>query len=104
MVNNKFLIIFLITMVINILNFNTHQYNNIPCFFDYNYCVQSFKLEIKNGSFYYKNFHIHHWIIGILILSVLYLFEESDNKSIIQGIASAILIDGLLFEDRFTFY
>jgi hypothetical protein len=33
---------------------------------------------------------------------VLTLFEESGFKSILQGIASAAFIDGLLFEDRFN--
>jgi hypothetical protein len=59
-------------------------------------------LEIKSGSFYYNNFHIHHWIIGILILILVVFFKESNIKSILQGGASAILIDGLLFEDRFN--
>ena len=104
MFDNFFLISFLITLIFNILNFDTHQCNIAPCFFD---CTHSFplcNLEIKNGSFYYNNFHIHHWIIGILILGLLILFKESNIKSIVQGIGSAILIDGLLFEDRFNIY
>ena len=104
MINNNFLISFLIIILLNILNFETHQCDVVPCFFDYT-CNMSFcDLEIKNGSFHYKNFHIHHWIIGILILGILLFFEESYVKNSLQGIAMAVFIDGLLFEDRFNFY
>ena len=51
-----------------------------------------------------KCYHIHHWIIGILILIMLIFFENSCIKSILQGAASAAFIDGLLFEDRFYIY
>ena len=102
MFNNCFLISFLIILILNILNFETHICNTAPCFFDYTCHVPLCHLEIKNGSFHYKNYHIHHWIIGILILLVLTLFNESCLKSILQGSASAIFIDGLLFEDRFN--
>jgi hypothetical protein len=85
------------------LNFETHQSNIVPCFFDFTRRVSSCHLEINNGSFYYNNFHIHHWIIGILILGILLFFNESCIKSSLQGLASAMLIDGLLFEDRFRF-
>ena len=37
------------------------------------------------------------------MLGILLFFEESCIKSSLQGLASAILIDGLLFEDRFCF-
>jgi len=104
MLNNYFLTSFLIILILNILNFETHQSNVVPCFFDYTCSFPFCDLEIKNGSFHYKDFHIHHWIIGILILGVLLFFEESIIKSSFQGISLAIFIDGLLFEDRFTFY
>jgi len=103
MLDNCFLISFLIILLFNILNFETHQSNIVPCFFDYTCRFPSCHLEIKNGSFHYKNCHIHHWIIGILMLGILLFFEESCIKSSLQGLASAILIDGLLFEDRFCF-
>ena len=85
------------------MNFETHQSNIVPCFFDFTSRFSSCHLEINNGSFYYNNFHIHHWIIGILILGMLLFFNESCIKSSLQGLASAMLIDGLLFEDRFRF-
>ena len=103
MINNIFLISFLITILLNILNFKTHKCDTVPCFFDYNCSFPLCHLEIKNGSFHYKNYHIHHWIVGILCLALLSFFEESGLKSILQGIASATFIDGLLFEDRFCF-
>ena len=103
MINNNFLISFLIIILFNILNFETHQSNIVPCFFDFTCRVSSCQLEINNGSLYYNNFHIHHWIIGILILGILLFFNESCIKSSLQGLASAMLIDGLLFEDRFRF-
>jgi len=102
MFNNYFLISFLITILLNILNFETHRCNTTPCFFNYTCHLSVCNLEIKNGSFHYKNYHLHHWIIGILILVVLTLFKESVLKSILQGIASATFVDGLLFEDRFN--
>jgi hypothetical protein len=103
MINNNFLISFLIIIILNILNFKTHKCDVVPCFFDYTCRFPSCDLEINNGSFYYNSFHIHHWIIGILILGILLFFEESNIKSSLQGLASAMLIDGLLFEDRFRF-
>lgn len=104
MFDNYFLISFLIVTILNILNFETHQCNTVPSFFDYT-CHFSLlcNLEIKNGSFHYNNYHIHHWIIGILILFILMFFKESSMKSILQGVACAAFIDGLLFEDRFIF-
>ena len=104
MINNNFLISFLIIIILNILNFDTHQSNIVPCFFDYTCRIPLCNLEIKNGSFHYKNFHIHHWIIGILIFTLTFFLTESNIKSILQGLAIAILIDGLLFEDRFNIY
>ena len=103
MFNNCFLISFLIIIICNLLNFKTHQCNVAPCFFDYTCSLPLCNLEIKNGSFHYKEFHIHHWIIGILILVVLVFFDNSCIKSCLQGIASAAFVDGLLFEDRFRF-
>lgn len=86
------------------MNFDTHQCNVVPCFFDYTCRFPQCNLVIKNGSIHYKNYHIHHWIIGILILIMLIFFENSCIKSILQGAASAAFIDGLLFEDRFYIY
>ena len=37
------------------------------------------------------------------MLCMLLFFKESCIISMLQGLASAILIDGLLFEDRFNF-
>ena len=102
MFNNCFLISFLIILILNILYFETHICTTAPCFFDYTCRIPLCNLEIKNGSFHYKNFHIHHWIIGILIFTLTFFLTESNIKSILQGSASAIFIDGLLFEDRFN--
>jgi hypothetical protein len=102
MINNYFLTSFLLILILNILNFETHKCNTTPCFFDYTCKLPLCNLFIINGSFHYKSYHIHHWIIGILILVVLTLFEESVLKSILQGAASAAFVDGLLFEDRFN--
>jgi dolichol kinase len=102
MFNNCFLISFLIIIIFNLLNFETHQCNIVPGLFDYTCYIPLCNIEIKNGSFHYKNYHIHHWIIGILILVALFFFEKGCLKSILQGIASAAFIDGLLFEDRFN--
>ena len=102
-INNYFAISFLITLIINILNFETHQCNSIPRFFDYNYDIGICNLKFLNGSLHCDEYHIHHWLIGIIILIIFQLFHDSIIKNIIQGSALCFILDGLLFSDRFVF-
>jgi hypothetical protein len=102
-INNYFAISFLITLIINILNFETHQCNSTPRFFDYSYDIGIYNLKFLNGSLRCDEYHIHHWLIGSIILIIFELFQESIIKNIIQGSALSFIIDGLLFSDRFVF-
>lgn len=102
-INNYFVISFLITLIINILNFETHQCNSIPRIFDYSYDIGLFNLKFLNGSLHFDKYHIHHWLIGIIILILFELFQDSIIKNIIQGSALSFILDGLLFSDRFVF-
>lgn len=102
-INNYFAISFLITLIINILNFETHQCNSTPRFFDYNCDIGIYNFKFLNGSLHCDDYHIHHWIIGIIILFFFELFKESIIKNIIQGSALSFILDGLLFSDRFVF-
>jgi hypothetical protein len=102
-INNYFTISFLIILIINILNFETHQCNSIPRFFDYSYDIGIYNLKFLKGSLYFADYHIHHWAIGIIILIIFELFQDSIIKNIIQGSALSFILDGLLFSDRFVF-
>lgn len=102
-INNYFAISFIITLIINILNFGTHQCNSIPRFFDYDYDMGVCNLIFLNGSLHFDGYHIHHWLIGIIILIIFELFQDSIIKNIIQGSALSFILDGLLFSDRFVF-
>jgi len=103
-INNYFLISFLLTIIIHLLNFQTHQINSIPIFFNYNYEVGICKLSFINGSLYYCDTHLHHWVLGIFLLYLTFIFKlDSPIKNIIQGFAVATILDGLLFSDRFKF-
>jgi hypothetical protein len=103
-VNNYVVNSFLLVLILNILNFDTHDNNCIPRFFPIN-CDYDFyfcKLKIKKGSFYCLNFHLHHWILGIIGLLFLTLFKDSIIKNILDGMLIAVIVDGLLFSDRFV--
>ena len=102
-INNYFAISFLITLIIIILNFETHQCNSIPRFFDYSCDIGIYNLKFLNGSLHCSDYHIHHWVMGIIILIIFELFQDSIIKNIIQGSALCFIIDGLLFSDRFVF-
>ena len=103
-INNYFAISFLITLIINLLIFETHQCNSIPRFFDYNYDIGICNLKFLNGSLHCDDYHIHHWLLGIIILIGFELFQDSIIKNSIQGSALCFILDGLLFSDRFVFY
>lgn len=113
-INNYFLISFLIILIINILNFGKHHCNTIPCMFNYNNNnynnnnnnntdIGICSLSFKTGSLHWFDYHIHHWLIGIFLLCLSLLFKETFIIHIIQGISVSIIIDGLLFSDRFIF-
>ena len=102
-INNYFLISFLITLIINMLNFETHQCNNKPRFFDSTCNIGICNIEFHNGSLHICDNHIHHWVMGIFGLSVTFFLNTSIIKNILQGFFTSTIIDGLLFSDRFIF-
>ena len=83
-INNYFAISFLITLIINILNFETHQCNSTPRFFDYSYDIGIYNLKFLNGSLHFNDYHIHHWLIGSIILIIFELFQESIIKNMLK--------------------
>ena len=102
-INNYFLISFLITLIINMLNFETHQCNNKPCLFHTTCNIGICNIEFHNGSLYICDNHIHHWVMGLIGLSVTFFLNTSIIKNILQGFFTSTIIDGLLFSDRFIF-
>ena len=105
LINNNFLISFLLTLIINILNFETHQCSTNPIFFNYNCDLGICNFKCVNGSLHWGSYHIHHWTMGLALLIFLEFFlnNASAVKNILQGAALSLLIDGLLFSDRFKF-
>lgn len=100
MINNYFAITFLTTIIFYIINFECHQCHCKPNICDYSFGYIN-SINIRNGSIFIGNIHIHHWIIGCFVLFIFLFLSESIFKSIITGIASAAIVDGLCFADRF---
>jgi hypothetical protein len=84
------------------LNFDTHDSNCTPSLFPCNYDFKICNITLKNGSIYCCNIHLHHWFLGLIALCFLSLFSASSIKSILEGGLLAVIIDGLLFTDRFS--
>lgn len=94
---------FIILVLINMINFNTHQPNVVPSLFDYNVNIAFCNISILNGSLRCYNIHLHHWLLSFFLLIFLMLFKRTTFIAFLQGAATASLIDGLLFSDRFDF-
>jgi hypothetical protein len=49
-------------------------------------------------------FHIHHWIIGILLLVLAFLVKYSNETvfNIIIGLLAGFVLEGFLFKDMFN--
>jgi hypothetical protein len=59
---------------------------------------------VRNSHIYIFNKHIHHWLIGICVLLLVFCIEQyysSKYFSIIKGFTSVIIVHGLLYGDRF---
>jgi hypothetical protein len=102
-INNYFLISFLITLMIHMLNFETHQSNNKPRFFNSTCSMGICNIQFHNGSLQICNHHIHHWFMGLIGLILTFFLNTSIIKNILQGFLISTIIDGLLFSDRFIF-
>ena len=50
--------------------------------------------------------HIHHWIIGTVLLLGVIIMEQyysAKSFSVLKGIAIVLIIHGLMYKDRFDF-
>lgn len=101
LINNYFAIMFLATLIFYIINFGCHESSCKPLMCNYS-CGNKNTICIKNGSLFIYNLHIHHWILGSFILLLFSFLSHSNFKSIIMGLASMAVIDGLCFDDRFS--
>lgn len=59
---------------------------------------------VKDSCIIIFNKHIHHWLISLLILFVLYI-QKSRNSLyyILNGYFIVLICHGLLYDDRFDF-
>ena len=86
-VNNYFAIMFLFTLIFYIINFGCHESSCEPrtC----NYSCGSNIICIKNGSVFIYNLHIHHWIIGVIVIFFYFRFlSNSIFTSIVCSFSS----------------
>lgn len=100
-INNWFAITFLITIIFYIIVFECHECKSKPLVCNYSFNYMDI-IHVKNGSLFINNIHIHHWILGTIILFFFYFQPNTITKSTITGISVAAIIDGLCFADRFN--
>ena len=62
---------------------------------------------IKNSKIYIGNFHLHHWLLGILIIflcCLLKLINYDDGFiDFMNGFSIILVIHGLFYQDCFDF-
>ncbi len=61
---------------------------------------------IRNGSLFINNTHIHHWLIcfSLLIFTLpLQITNKSPFLRVFNGFLFTLMVQGLLYEDRFEF-
>ena len=59
-----------------------------------------------NGSFYIGSRHIHHWLIFLIILIIIfsyYIFYPSNLGIFIMGFSILMILHGLSYNDCFVF-
>ena len=71
------------------------------------YILLYFGLEIKENTnigyhINYLDIHWHHWLIALLFLVILELYNKTPVYYI-RGFFIVIIIHGLLYKDRFDF-
>jgi len=62
---------------------------------------------IRNGSIFINDIHLHHWCICFVLLVFLIPIQTTNKNPfllIINGLLFTLLIQGLLYEDRFDFF
>ena len=71
---------------------NCHNLNfTIPCLF------------IKEGSIIINDYHIHHWLIFLILLFITLLLKNNNIILFIQGFSIVLIIHGLHYDDCFCF-
>lgn len=100
-IDNCFAITFLATIIFYIIVFECHESRCKPlvCNYSFNY---NDVIRVNNGSLVIRNIHIHHWIIGTIVLFISFFQPNTILKSVMTCISSAAIIDGLCFSDRFN--
>ena len=61
---------------------------------------------VVNSKIIINNFHIHHWLIGLMILiciCILYFFIDYNFMYFLQGFSIVLILHGLLYQDCFEF-
>ena len=57
-----------------------------------------------NGSFYIGSRHIHHWLIFLILLAILFpCFYPSNFISLLGGFSLLMILHGLSYNDCFVF-
>lgn len=55
-----------------------------------------------------KAVHIHHWVFFLLLIIILFLIKskisDTSDLSIFLGYSVGMIIQGLLYKDRFDFF
>jgi len=61
---------------------------------------------IKQGSIYVNDIHIHHWLSCFTLLVFLIPFQMTSTSPLLlitNGLLFILMLQGLLYEDRFDF-
>ena len=61
---------------------------------------------VRNGSIFINDIHIHHWFICFTLLIFLVPFQITNKNAfllITNGLLLILMIQGLLYGDRFDF-
>lgn len=60
-------------------------------------------LFIKNGSIIILDYHIHHWLIFLIVLLLSFCYKEHFLLYFIRSFSLIWIIHGLLYNDCFCF-
>ncbi len=62
---------------------------------------------IQNSKIYIGNFHLHHWLLGVIIIIICCFFKiiNYNNKLLyfLNGFSIILVIHGLFYQDCFDF-
>ena len=61
---------------------------------------------VRNGSIFINDIHIHHWLSCFTLLVFLIPFQMTSTSPLLlitNGLLFILMLQGLLYEDRFDF-